>query len=206
MKNKILYGLFIILLIIIVGFVIYYSVKMIYKSNYYAKINEILSDDVEIEKKWLIKQEKIPYDLKKAEVMNIEQTYICFSPEMRVRRINNGESYTFTMKTNITEDGMTRDETEIEITEEEYNNLVSKKEGNTIFKTRYQFLDNSSNQLIAIDIFLGDLQGLAYMEIEFPNKEEANNYKTPEWVEKDVTDDLRYKNGHLARYGIPKDE
>ncbi len=41
-------------------------------------------------------------------------------------------------------------------------------------------------------------------KIEFSNKEEANNFKEPSWVIKDVTDDIRYKNGHLARYGIPK--
>lgn len=57
--------------------------------------------------------------------------------------------------------------------------------------------------LLAIDIFSGELDGLAYLEIEFENQEEANNFKTPEWVIKDVTSDLNYKNGYLARYGIP---
>ena len=42
------------------------------------------------------------------------------------------------------------------------------------------------------------------MEIEFLNMEEATAFVTPEWVIADVTDDVRYKNGHLARYGIPK--
>ena len=36
------------------------------------------------------------------------------------------------------------------------------------------------------------------------NQEEANNFKEPDWTIKDVTTDLSYKNGHLARYGIPK--
>lgn len=97
---------------------------------------------------------------------------------------------------------MTRDEFESVITEEEYNNLMKKKEGNTIHKTRYQFLDGDN--VLAIDIFYGDLEGLAYLEVEFPNEEEANNFKTPNWVIKDVTDDVNYKNGYLARYGIPE--
>lgn len=122
---------------------------------------------------------------------------------MRVRKLNDGKSYTFTMKTNITKDGMTRDETEFTISEMEYNNLVSKKEGNTIYKTRYQFLDGE--YVIAIDIFEGDLDGLAYMEIEFKNQDDANSFKTPEGVIKDVTADLNYKNGYLARYGIHKE-
>lgn len=201
MKKIILNILIVILMLIAVAILIggiYYTV---YQVKYASKIEEILADDVEIEKKWLIKEEDIPYDLSKAEKIKIEQTYICFSPEMRVRRINDGESYTFTIKTNITSDGMTRDETEFEITEAEYNNLISKKEGTTINKTRYQFLDKDN--LLAVDIFSEDLKGLAYLEIEFTNQEEADKYSNPSWVIMDVTSDLNYKNGHLARYGIP---
>ena len=96
---------------------------------------------------------------------------------------------------------MIRDEIEVFITQEEYNNLMKKQEGNTIYKTRYQFLDG--DYLLAVDIFSGELEGLAYLEIEFENQEEADNFQTPNWVIKDVTSDLNYKNGHLARYGIP---
>ena len=109
-----------------------------------------MADKFEIEKKWLIDKDKIPYDLSNAEVIEIEQTYISFSPEIRVRRINKGEEYTFAVKTNMTSDGMIRDEMENYITEAEYNNLIEKREGNTIYKTRYQFLDN--NYVLAIDI------------------------------------------------------
>lgn len=133
--------------------------------------------------------------------MKIEQKYICFSPEIRVRRINDGQQYSFAVKTNMTSDGMTRDEMEKNITKEEYENLVAKKEGNTVYKTRYQLLDG--DYLIAIDIFDEQLEGLAYLEIEFENQEEALNFETPDWVIKDVTDDVNYKNGYLARYGIP---
>jgi CYTH domain-containing protein len=161
-----------------------------------------MADDLEIEKKWIIDKNKIPYDLEKAEKIEIEQTYINFSPEIRVRKINAGQQYTFAVKTNITEDGMTRNELEENITEEEYKSMITKKEGNTIYKTRYQFLDG--DYLLAIDIFSGDLEGLAYLEIEFENHEIANNYETPDWIIKDVTSDLNYKNGHLARYGIPE--
>ena len=79
---------------------------------------------------------------------------------------------------------------------------MKKQEGRTINKTRYQFYEEG--QLIAIDIFHGELDGLAYMEIEFKNEEESNNFEDPKWVVKDVTNDINYKNGHLARYGIPE--
>jgi len=160
-------------------------------------------DNVEIEKKWLIDVEKIPYDLTKADKYSIEQTYICFDPEIRVRRINNGENYTMTVKTNLTSDGLTRDEYEIFITEDGYNSLVKKREGITIHKDRYQLEDNGI--IVALDIFKNELAGLAYMEIEFESEKEAEKYKEPDWVIRNVTDDVRYKNGHLARYGIPKE-
>ena len=175
------------------------------QTGYNKRINEILADSKEVERKWLINKENIPYDLNAEGVYKyeIKQTYLCFDPEMRVRNYNNGESFEFTVKDHMTQDGLVRDETNIEITKEQYENLLKKKEENTITinKTRYQLYDD--NQIVAIDIFHGELDGLAYMEIEFKNEEESNNYKEPAWVIKDVTADKAYKNGHLARYGIP---
>ena len=202
MKKNICIDFLVIVLILIIIVTIIIALKnIIYDINYVNKINSIMADTVEIEKKWLIDKDKIPYDLSNSEIIEIEQTYICFSPEIRVRKINNGKEYTFAVKTNITSDGMIRDEIEDFITQEEYNNLMKKQEGNTIYKTRYQFLDG--DYLLAVDIFSGELEGLAYLEIEFENQEEADNFQTPNWVLKDVTSDLNYKNGHLARYGIP---
>lgn len=202
MKKNICINFLVIVLILIIIVTIIIALKnIIYDINYVNKINSIMADTVEIEKKWLIDKDKIPYDLSNSEIIEIEQTYICFSPEIRVRKINNGKEYTFAVKTNITSDGMIRDEIEDFITQEEYNNLMKKQEGNTIYKTRYQFLDG--DYLLAVDIFSGELEGLAYLEIEFENQEEADNFQTPNWVIKDVTSDLNYKNGHLARYGIP---
>ena len=202
MKKKIL-----IVVAILLGLIgLFYSIKTIYtKINYDNRLKEVLTDDKEIERKWLIDKDKIPYNLKDSnvEVFDIQQTYICFDPEMRVRNYNNGESYEYTIKTNMTKNGLVRDETNIDINKKQYDNLIIKKEGNTIHKTRYQFYENK--QLVAIDIFHGDLDGLAYMEIEFATIEESKKYKEPNWIKKDITDNINYKNGHLARYGIPKE-
>ena len=206
MKKKLLIILVIIITVLILIFLAYNLKKIYTKINYDNRLKEVLTDDKEIERKWLIDKKKIPYNLKdkNVEVLDIQQTYICFDPEMRVRNYNNGESYEYTIKTNMTKEGLVRDETNIDINKKQYNNLIIKKEGNTIHKTRYQFYKNK--QLIAIDIFHGDLDGLAYMEIEFPSIKESEEYKEPNWVIKDVTDNINYKNGHLARYGIPKEE
>ena len=204
MKKKVIIIILSILLVLCVGALFYSGYKIYQTLSYDKRLEEIMNDDKEIERKWLIKKEDIPYNLKDSnvKVFDIKQTYLCFDPEMRVRDYNNGESYEYTIKTNMTKDGLIRDEVNIDINKEQYDNLIIKQEGNTIHKTRYQFYDNK--QLIAIDIFHDDLDGLAYMEIEFSTKEESDNYKDPKWVIKDVTDDINYKNGHLARFGIPK--
>ena len=173
-------------------------------AKYDDRLTEIMSDDKEIERKWLINKDKIPYDLNASSVhqVDIKQTYLCFNPEMRVRDYDNGDHYEFTVKDHLTSDGMVRDEVNLDIDKEQYDNLFQKREDAiTIHKTRYQFY--AEKQLIAIDIFHDDLDGLAYMEIEFASEEESNAFQTPDWTIKDVTADIRYKNGHLARYGIP---
>lgn len=175
--------------------------QLFYHLDYYAKLKEISADNLEIEKKWLVNPDDVPFDLDSAEVTTIEQTYISFSPEIRVRRLNGGEFYTLTMKSNMSDDGLVRDETEIYISEKDYTALMGKKEGSTIFKTRYQLLYDG--QLMALDIFAGSLEGLACLEIEFENTSAAEACTQPDWVIKEVTDDILYKNGSLARYGIP---
>jgi len=116
--------------------------------QYTNRVNEVLEDDKEIEKKWLIDKEKIPYDFSKliGSKFNITQTYICFDPEIRVREytirdkeMNEVKDHEMTIKTNLTEDGLIRDEVNIAINQEQYDNMIKKQEGNTIYKTRYQF-------------------------------------------------------------------
>jgi len=194
MKNKMIRILVLIETIVIIGLGIAFILKV--------NDSNILEYDQEIEKKWLIRQEDIPYDLSKADKYEIIQTYINFSPEIRLRNLNNSE-YVLTIKSDTALKGFVREEHEWLITKEEYENLITKKEGNTIYKTRYRFKDENNVEM-EIDIFSGDLKGLAYLEIEFSNTESANGYLTPNWVIKDVTTDLNYKNGYLARYGIPK--
>lgn len=156
----------------------------------------------EIERKWLVKREDIPYNLeKKADVFEITQTYLNYSPEIRVRNVSD-KRYVMAIKTGLTdEQGLTRDERQYDLTKEEYEHLLTKQEGNTIYKTRYQI--KVDNYTYSFDFFHDQLDGLTYMEIEFPSEEEANNFQAPEWLGKDVTNDKNYKNQSLAKNGIP---
>ena len=161
------------------------------------------AEGMEIERKFLIEAKNIPYDLKALDIYEITQSYISFSPEIRLRNVDN-TMFFLTIKANVDFRGMVREERNFWINEEEYYSMYKKVEGNTIYKTRYQGPDEHGNTF-AIDIFKGDLEGLAYYEMEFKNEDLANSYTPPSWISKEVTSDKRYKNGSLAQFGIPKD-
>lgn len=153
----------------------------------------------EIERKFLIKVDKIPYNLNTFDKYSLEQAYISFSPEVRIRKANDN-MFWFCVKTPVDSTGLVREEHEFEITEEEYLNLLRKTEGYIITKDRYQGI--VGRRIYCIDIYSGMFEGLAYLEVGFDSVEEANSFVAPDWVEKDVTSDKRYKNGNLARYGL----
>ena len=156
----------------------------------------------EIERKWLIDPSKVIYDLSKVEPLCMEQSYISFSPTVRLRAVND-EKFILCVKSRPAPGSLTRDEFEISLSREDYEHLLTKTEGNIIRKKRY-CIKNDEGHTLEFDIFEGDLQGLAYMEIEFSSEEEAISYPNPEWAIKDVSSDKRYKNAVLAQKGMPE--
>jgi CYTH domain-containing protein len=167
-----------------------------------------LTGGVEIERKWLLDPENIPIDLEKEAVgkWEITQTYFNFSPEMRVRKIidNNGETYyTMAVKSDMSVDGLTRNEKEWYISGEEYEHILTKSEGSSISKTRYRI--DKGDLHYEYDIFHDQLNGLVYLEIEFTSEDAAHDFQQPDYIIKDVTADKRYKNQELAQNGTPKD-
>lgn len=170
--------------------------------------NEAASDQ-EIERKWLVNPDDLPFDIAESarDSWQIKQTYLNFSPEIRVREITEKSGKTYWMmavKSDMTVDGMSRTEKEWYIEKDEYENLLTKTEPNTktISKTRYSVYKDGMRY--EYDIFHDQLDGLVYMEIEFDSVEEANKFVAPNYITKDVTADKRYKNQSLARFGMPK--
>ena len=152
---------------------------------------------MEIERKWLIDINNIPYNLNDYDFLDIEQAYISFKPTVRIRKISNKNEYILTIKSSSRDNGLSRQEYEINISLEEYNNLLNKKEGITLTKTRYRV--NDDNHILEIDLFHNEYEGLAYMEIEFETVEEAKAYKEPSWVLKELTGVKGFSNATLAR-------
>lgn len=169
-----------------------------------SDVSEITAGKVETERKFLLDVNNLPVDsMKIAATYDFTQTYINYSPEIRVRaRTGHKNDFYMTIKTPLDTAGLSRQEIEFFISSDEYAELIKKQVGDIIYKTRYQFW--VENHYISIDVYSGDLIGLAVAEVEFNNIEDANAYIPPEWFGAEITTDSRYKNANLSRNGMPE--
>lgn len=117
----------------------------------------------------------------------------------RVRR--KGPLYFETIKKGS---GLVRQEKEREITQEEFEAAWTMTEGWRLEKVRYELPYEA--YLVELDIYKGPLHPLITAEVEFESVEASHSFTPPSWMDKEVTEDPRYTNAHLARYGLPDDQ
>lgn len=157
---------------------------------------------MEIERKFTVAF--LPADLEGYAYKELEQGYLCTHPVVRVRKsVKNGEaSYILCYKSKL---GLEKKqdataqvcrEEEMPLTKEAYEKLLSKADGRVITKTRY--LIPYDTYTIELDVFAGELTGLVFAEVEFPDEEAAAAFVKPAWFLEDVTFDDRFKNNRLA--------
>ena len=162
---------------------------------------------MEIERKWLVDRSRIPYDLTALPSLELEQVYVSFIPSVRVRSMrakDGSEKYVLTVKSSAKDEGkLSREEFEIPIDGTAYASLAAKGEGTPIEKTRY-FVHREDGLVEEIDLFHGELEGLAYLEIEFDSIERAEAFPSPAWTTRDVTAEKRFRNSALAQFGKPE--
>lgn len=148
----------------------------------------------EIERKFLIKD--IPLDLKGCCSSKIEQFYlirddITFS-SLRIRRVDN--TYFLTFKSGK---GVSRIEEEFEICNSDFVNCSSISISHKILKTRIKYPIDKG--LVAeIDFFHGIYSGKIFVGVKFSSEEEANNFSSPSWFGKDVTNEKEFLNITMA--------
>jgi adenylate cyclase len=82
--------------------------------------------------------------------------------------------------------------------------LVLRRSSYGVEKTRYQI--DYAGQKIELNIFRGSLEGLVLAEVEFASRERSEEFKPPDWLGEEVTEDPRYKNQSLAQKGAPNGE
>ena len=147
---------------------------------------------MEIERKFLIKE--IP-DLTNTVYTEIIQGYLSFDPEIRIRK--DSDKYYITQKSN---GDIAREEIEKEIDKITYNILSNLTKENIINKTRYFIAVN--NQIAELNLYHGELEGLAIVEVEFDSLDDASNFEIPIWFGEEVTYDESYKNKNIAKGSI----
>ena len=149
---------------------------------------------MEIERKFLV--DHLP-SLAKYPSKKITQAYISINPVIRLRQID--DDYLLTVKS---QGHIMREEFEMPITKDQFENLGKKVEDSPIQKTRY-FIPLENNLTAELDVYEGNLNGLCTVEVEFSSLDDSNHFVPPNWFGTDISLDSRYKNNNLARYGIP---
>lgn len=160
-------------------------------------------NNMEIERKFLVKE--LPENLAQYEFKQIKQGYISTKPTIRIRQQDH--TYILTVKG---KGAIQRQEFEMEIEKEQFDNLLNKVEGGYISKKRYiiPFVAeqplSEKNLIIELDIYEGDLQGFMNVEVEFSTIKDAILFEPPQWFGEEVTNDRRYSNASLVKFGIPE--
>ena len=116
---------------------------------------------------------------------------------MRVRRQD--EEYYLTYKGSGL---MAREEANLPLTEESYQHLIKKADGNIISKKRYLIPIKDSTLTIELDVFAPPLAPLIMAEVEFPTLEEAESFVAPSWFGEEVTNNRRYHNSNMIFLNI----
>ena len=132
------------------------------------------------------------------EPSRIEQAYVSTGPaSVRVRRID--DEHILTIKTGS---GRNRHEIERDLTQEEFEAIWDAATEMRISKRRHR-VDVGDGLTAELDLYDGALDGHRLVEVEFDDDDAADSFSPPEWFGREVTDDNRYTNSSLARYGWP---
>jgi adenylate cyclase len=154
---------------------------------------------VEIERKFRVLRRP---DLGGSEGEPIEQGYLALADdqggaEVRLRRTP--EHRYLTVKAGR---GRSRAEEEIELDPERFDRLWPLTEGRRLTKTRHRIAHG--DRTIELDLYSGDLDGLAVAEVEFPDERTADEFEPPEWFGDEVTGERSHLNETLATEGRPR--
>jgi CYTH domain-containing protein len=154
----------------------------------------------EIERKYLV--DALPDAATLGPGTRIRQGYLAQDGDVEVRvRITPARS-SMTVKSGR---GQRRTEVDVVLTPAEAETLWALTAPRRIDKTRYVVaLAASGHHEAEVDVYAGALAGLRVVEVEFPSAEAAAAFVPPAWFGREVTDDARWSNASLARFGRPE--
>ena len=149
----------------------------------------------EIERKFLIKT--LPMNIDEYSHKEIIQWFLndpTTGKSIRVRHI--WDAYKVTRKK---WHGLVREELEVDISKEEFDQLWFQVENHFIEKTRYEL--PYKGLMIELDVYK-NLQGLKTAEVEFPSKRDAKKFIIPERFGEELTNMREATNAYIANHGL----
>jgi CYTH domain-containing protein len=153
---------------------------------------------VERERRWLVRE--VPRALIRL-TYSITDLYVD-GARLRLREmraVDGGTSqWKLTRKGDV--DSATRLITTIYLPENEFQLLARVLPGQRLTKIRHR-LHTTPGVLLSVDEFQGELAGLLLAEAEFNSVQELAAFPTPDFAEREVTDELELTGGWLAHHG-----
>jgi len=146
---------------------------------------------VEIERKFLVRDTSWKDNVRRSIV--IKQGYLSTDPDRTVRIRIKGDQGVLTVKGRS--QGVSRAEFEYEIPRDDAEAMLLLCNDVPIEKVRNEIL--VGGKLWELDVFEGANQGLVLAEIELADENEV--FELPSWVEKEVSEDVRYYNSYLSK-------
>jgi CYTH domain-containing protein len=150
---------------------------------------------MEVERKFLVSE---PPALDATQADEIEQGYLAIGSDGEVRIRRKGDKLLLTAKRGS---GLSRQEAEVELDHESFDELWELTEGRRLQKRRHVIPHGDLK--VEVDVYGGDLEGLVVAEIEFRSEDDARAFEPPDWLGEEVTGDHRYLNETLATAGVP---
>ncbi len=147
----------------------------------------------EIERKFLLT--KLPPNLRHFHSRTIEQGYLSVKSDgTQIRLRKSGRHHSLTIKRGR---GISRQEIEVDLTRDQFEELWPATAGCRLTKTRYDV--PFSKHTIEIDVYRGRNEGLVVAEVEFRDERDCKRFQPPDWFAADVSGKSRYSNVRLAR-------
>jgi len=100
-------------------------------------------------------------------------------------------------------DASTRLISSIYLQTSEFDLMRAALSGRTIIKRRYR-IRSSTEVVLAIDVFEGELSGLMLLEAEFPSIKAMREFEPPGYAGDEVTSDHQFTGGSLSARGLPQ--
>lgn len=158
----------------------------------------------EIERKFIITDKlKLRSRVVEKSTVLIKQGYLIAGDfvDWRIRETQGKRENLYSSCVKLGRDGLKRKEYNKSISYSMYNCLhhILMYRGDILIWKERSIIDMGNGYTGIFDDYLKDYSNLNIVEIEFDTEEEAFNFKTPDWIEREVTYDKGYKNKNLYK-------